>query len=140
MTAEEPTFTHDFVLPSVRQCPSLLSAEGLVVVLDDVHVVDDVAAQKVLRTLVDALPIGSQVAFIGRSLSAIPLAPVARPGGRVRTVELHAEDLMFSAAEETAQAFEAFGRTRRQRQEVHRGHGGGWPVAVFLLSQRPQRR
>lgn len=129
MTAEEPTFTR-FVLPAFASAVAAV-AEGLVVVLDDVHVVDDVAAQKVLRTLVDALPIGSQVAFIGRSLSAIPL-PLWRGQGRV--VELHAEDLMFSAAE-TAQAFEAFGRTDAS-QEVHRATGG-WPVAVFLLSQAP---
>ena len=128
VAGDEPTFTHD-VLPSFACAVSGLDSP-VTVVFDDVHILDSSATTRVIKTLVDALPIGSQVAFAGRSMSVVPL-PLWR--GQGRTWELYADDLRFSASE-TAAAVAGFGRKDPGGQDIHEA-SAGWPVAVFLLSQ-----
>lgn len=127
VVGDEPAFTRQ-VLPGFANAVAALDIP-VTVVLDDVHVLDNPATTRVIRTLVDALPIGSQVAFAGRSMNVVPL-PLWR--GQGRTCELHAEDLTFSPSE-TAEAVAGFGG-RESAQDVHEA-AAGWPVAVFLLSQ-----
>lgn len=127
VTAEETIFVSQ-VLPQFTASVAAIDS-AVTVVFDDVQMVTGALTQRVFKALVDALPIGSQVAFVGRSMRAIPL-PLWRGQGRV--AELHAEDLTFSH-EETLEAFAEFGR-QTSGVDVHEATAG-WPVAVFLLSQ-----
>lgn len=128
----EPALTR-LVLPAFVSSVAAIETP-LTLVLDDVHLLSSESARKVLKALANALPIGSQIAFVGRSMQAIPL-PLWR--GQGRAAEILAEDLSFSE-QETAAAVADFDAKVRPN-DVHTA-SGGWPVAVFLLSQSSQAR
>lgn len=132
LTADEPAFSR-------RVLPGFLTAvaagpQPVTLVLDDVHHVSSAQCRRVLKAIVDALPPGSQAAFIGRSAQAIP---VALWRGQGRTAELFGEDLTFDP-HETAEAVRSF-HSQARDDDVHLA-SGGWPVAVFLLSQTTSTR
>lgn len=116
--------------------PALVSAVAeidapLTVVLDDVHLLTSAGARKVLKALTEALPVGSQIAFAGRSMHAIPL-PLWRGQGRV--AEVLSADLAFSEHETAAAVASLHGNLPASKVL---DASAGWPVAVFLLSQSP---
>lgn len=133
-TLEEPAFSTK-VLP--RFCQSIADLTSPVTfILDDLHLVSGSQSAKVLKTFVNALPEGSKVAAVGRSLTVLPLATWR---GQGRVVDLTAEDLAFNAAE-TREALSQFGHSAVTDQDVTRVEQAtqGWPVAVFLMSQTGQ--
>lgn len=128
--AAEPALSK-LVLPAFVQAVAAIDSP-ITVVIDDVHHLTSTSARKVLKALTEALPVGSQIAFAGRSMRAIPL-PLWRGQGRV--VEVLPPDLAFSD-EETAAAVASF-PGNLDASDVLRA-SDGWPVAVFLLSQTPE--
>ena len=133
LTSSEPAFTRR-VLTDFRQVIGRL-AEPVTVVLDDVHVIDDAQCRRILSALVDELPIGSQLALVGRSLNGATL-PLWRGQGRV--VDITGPDLQF----DTDLTRSALGQFTEMPvsdavAEMVQTTTQGWPVAVFLMSERP---
>lgn len=129
----EPAFSRT-VLPMFTRTLSDLG-EPVTIVVDEVHLIDGAQSRQVLKALVESLPLGSQSAFVGRSLRAIPL-PLWRGQGRVR--EITARDLRFDRAQ-THAALEQFTHANVTDADVERVQSAtqGWPVAVYLMSQTP---
>jgi LuxR family maltose regulon positive regulatory protein len=71
-------------------------ATGVVVLLDDVHLVEDPECSRLLTTFVDGLPSNAQVAFAGWTE---PTLPIARFRAEGRLLELGADDLTMSDRE-----------------------------------------
>lgn len=133
VTSAEPTFSRH-VLPAFMNTVGQLDSP-VTMVLDEAQQVSDDQCKQVLKVMVDALPIGSQVAFVGRSLSGISL-PLWRGQGRV--VDIRAHDLQFDTAL-TRAALQQFTRAGVTDADVERVQSAtrGWPVAVYLMSQSP---
>jgi LuxR family maltose regulon positive regulatory protein len=75
------------------------SAETVVLVLDDYHVVDSATVHASLTYLLEHLPRALRLVVAGR---ADPPLPLARMRARGRLAELRAEDLRFTVAESAA--------------------------------------
>jgi len=131
VTVDEPAFTRS-VLPAFMQSVSSIRPP-VTIVIDEVQLVKGVQARFVLKAFINALPAGSQIAIVGRSLQGLPL-PLWRGQGRVADVT--AEDLAFGVAE-TREALEDLTRARVADHQVARVVEAtqGWPVAVYLMSQ-----
>lgn len=128
LTGDEPAFTRR-VLPVFRQCLEQLST-AVVLVVDDVHSVDSVAAAAVLTAVVDSLPPGSRVVLVGR---ARPELPVARWRSEARLLEVGAEELRFGPAETRACLSGILGRgPSTEELSLVQATSEGWPVAVYL--------
>lgn len=127
LVSDEPAYSR-VVLPSFLGSVATLAAP-VTLVLDDLHQIEGQAARRVLRALVEALPTGSQIALLGRDLHAVPLALWR---GQGRMAELHAADLAFTI-EESRIAVRGF-HCKQDAADIHHA-AGGWPVAVFLISQ-----
>lgn len=127
LVSDEPAYSR-VVLPSFITSVASLP-EPVTLVLDDLQELSNDLGVRVLRSVVEALPAGSQVALLGRNLHALPLA-LWRGQGRV--LDLRADELAFSPAE-SVEAVAAFHADRDAEQIHHAAHG--WPVAVFLMSQ-----
>lgn len=67
-----------------------------VIVLDDYHLIDDLAIHRLVTTLIERLPRGTRLAIATR---ADPPLPLARLRARGELLEVRAEDLRFTAAE-----------------------------------------
>ncbi len=130
-TLDEPAFSRT-VLTRFEQSVSELSTP-VIVVIDDVHLVTDEVAARVLKHFVNAVPEGSQVALVGRSLAPVP---VALWRGQGRVVDLGPAELGFGT-EETREALSVFGGSQSSEDEIEQvlQDSQGWPVAVFLMSQ-----
>ena len=131
LTLDEPAYTRR-VLPGFERSVAALETP-VTIVVDDAHLVADAQAQQVLRILVNAVPTGSRIALVGRSLHGLPV-PLWRGQGRL--VDVTARDLAFSTAE-TRDALASFTHAALSESEVQRLHAAteGWPVAAFLMSQ-----
>jgi len=131
MTLLEPAFTRT-VLPQFRRVIGGLE-HPITVVLDEMQLIQGDQPARVLRGLVESLPLGSQTAFVGRNLPGVPL-PLWHGQGRV--AEVVAQDLSFTT-EETRRALEQFTGAPKPASEVERLQSAteGWPVAVYLASQ-----
>ncbi len=130
LTVEEPAFSRH-VLPGFLS--SVNALQPVTVVLDDAHLISQTPARQLLKMFVNALPDGSQVALVGRSLQGLPL-PLWRGQGRV--ADISADDLRFTVAE-TREALGHFVEgpvTDTTALQVHEATDG-WPVAVYLMSQ-----
>lgn len=131
LTLEEPAYSRQ-VLPgflrSVGEVPGAVT-----VVLDDVHLASGERTGHLLKSFVDALPLGSQIALVGRSLARLPL-PLWRGQGRV--VDVTVEDLSFGPPE-IREALQQFTHDTVAADTVARVQETteGWPVAVYLVSQ-----
>ncbi len=130
-TLEEPSFSRT-ALPRFDESIAGLRTP-ITVVLDDLHHIAKEPARRVLRHFVNALPEGSQVAAVGRSLQAVPV-PLWR--GQGRGVDVGPAELAFGA-QEVHQALALFHGRRVTNDEAERilESSQGWPVAVFLMSQ-----
>lgn len=129
-TADEPAYSSQ-VLPGFLG--SLEPLGPLTAVIENAHFACGESTGRVLAAYIDALPEGSQVALVGRSLPALPLA-LWRGQGRV--ADLGAEDLAFSP-EETRAALVQFTDRQVSDHDVLQVQAAtdGWPVAVYLHSQ-----
>lgn len=135
LTADEPTFTQR-VLPRYQQ--AIESIEGPVtLVVDDIHAMSTILATVVLVATVDALPVGSQVALVGRSR---PDLPVDLWRGQRRLIEVGPDDLAFDVRETRAclaLTLDESPSTTDARM-VHEATNG-WPVGVYLQGISIQR-
>ncbi len=131
VTLEEPAYSRQVLPGFLRSVDALPGPVSMV--LDDAHLVSGDRARHVLRAFVNALPIGSQIALVGRSLQGLPL-PLWRGQGRV--VDIGVQDLSFSA-HETREALQDFTSEPIPEDELERIQQAtrGWPVAVYLMSQ-----
>jgi LuxR family transcriptional regulator, maltose regulon positive regulatory protein len=80
--------------------------EGLVLVLDDYHVIDSEPIHRALALLLSHAPDGLQVVMASR---ADPPVPLARLRARGQLAELRAADLRFTAEETAAVLHEVWG-------------------------------
>jgi LuxR family maltose regulon positive regulatory protein len=120
----------DAVLP---QLGSALATAALpaVLVLDDVHLLENRDSLDAVTRLIDYLPAGSQLAFAGRGEPPLPLARLRAEG---RMVELGPDDLAMDSQEagsllEHSQVDPA----RVDMAELVR-RTEGWPVALHFAS------
>jgi LuxR family maltose regulon positive regulatory protein len=100
--------TRDIVLDAfLRELPSI-AASGVVLILDDFHLVDDAPdARHIARELVARAPERVAIVFASRRAPAVPLAKLRAIGD---VAELGTDDLRFDAAE-TEQLFtKTYGR------------------------------
>ena len=75
------------------------AGDGAVLVLDDYHVIDELAVHRLVASLVERLPPGARVAIATR---ADPPLPLARLRARGELLEVRAEDLRFTSTEADA--------------------------------------
>jgi LuxR family maltose regulon positive regulatory protein len=92
--------------PLINELSAL--SQGIVLVLDDYHVIDDHAIQDGMAFLLDHLPPALQLVIATR---ADPALPLARLRARGELVEIRAADLRFTPDEATAYLNEAMGLT-----------------------------
>lgn len=114
--------------------PALTSLAGsrdraYVLVLDDVHLLEDPACHAIVRAVCDGVPHGSQVALISRRR---PPTWLAQARARGRLLELHPEDLAFDA-DEVAELLREHGLTAtpQEASELAR-RTDGWAVGLYL--------
>ena len=94
ITGSEPGLS-TVVLPALdRLVRSRTTSYALVI--DDLHLLRDLACQKVIRTLCEATPPGSHVILLSRDVTP---AWLSRPRAEGRLVEITGRDLTFDAAE-----------------------------------------
>jgi LuxR family maltose regulon positive regulatory protein len=72
------------------------AGSGVVLVLDDYHLIEESAVHRLVESLVDRLPAGARLAIATR---ADPPLPLARLRARGELVEIRGEDLRFTRAE-----------------------------------------
>jgi LuxR family maltose regulon positive regulatory protein len=106
-------------------------ALAVVVVLDDVHLLDDQEGLDALAVLVDHLPPGSQLAVISRGEPPLPMARWRAEG---RLAELGPGELAMDPAE--AGSLLAAARVELPDGEVEEltRRTEGWPVALYLAA------
>lgn len=103
----------------------------LVVVLDDVHLIDDTTTLDVLGAMVNNVPVGSTIVLIGRRVPGVSLG---RLWAEDRVREIAPIDLALGATDARA-IFEAAGvdvDDARVGQFVH--DTAGWPVGLRLAA------
>ena len=117
----------DAVLPQLGS--ALSKAVPAVVVLDDVHLLQDPDCLDAVARLIDYLPEGSQLAIASRGEPVLPLARLRAEG---RVVELGPEDLAMEDGE--ASSLLEFGDVDPARVDVAElvRRTEGWPVALHL--------
>jgi LuxR family maltose regulon positive regulatory protein len=104
---------------------------GSALFIDEVNVIDDPRSQRILETIVNSVPSGSQVLLSGRSLPPIGLE---RMRTQRRVLELHEGELALSYGE--ARALVAAARLRVDPDRVRHIYqvAEGWPAGVYLLA------
>src|SRR5215216_6076778 len=102
-----------------------------VLVLDDVHLLENRDCLDAVTRLVDYLPAGSQLAFAGRGEPPLPLA---RPRAEGRMVEVGADDLAMDSRE--ASSLLEHGQVDAGRVDVAElvRRTEGWPVALHFAA------
>ncbi len=102
-----------------------------VLVLDDVHLVNEPASVSVLSTLAEQMPLGTQLALVSHTE---PPIGVGRLRAHRRLVELHAHDLVMTRSE-AAELLRAAGLELGPgavKRLVERTEG--WPAALYLAT------
>jgi LuxR family transcriptional regulator, maltose regulon positive regulatory protein len=120
----------DQVLP--RLGSALSRAEPAVVVLDDVHLLQDLDCLGAVARLIDYLPEGSQLAIASQGEPPLPLARLRAEG---RVVEVGPGDLAMDTAE--ASSLLEHGKVdvgRVDLEELLR-RTEGWPVALHFAAK-----
>jgi len=113
-------------------------AHGLVLVLDDYHVIDSPEIHESLAFLLEHLP--SHVHLVIASRADPPL-PLARLRARGELLELRAADLRFTTDEAAAYLNDAMGLTLAPRDiEVLEARTEGWIAALQLAALSMQGR
>lgn len=108
-----------------------------VLVIDDVHAVQNPACHDLLTMLIEYVPPGSQLAFASRHQLPLPMARLRAQG---RLGEVGAPELAMDVAEATALLLatgaEMSDDQVRQLVEV----AEGWPVAIYLVGRSVKAR
>lgn len=119
-----------------RIAPRLASAFAamtvpVVLVIDDVHLLQDVDGRQALALLADHVPDGSQLVLVSRSSLPLRLARLRAEG---RLSEVTAGDLVLTEEEATAMLQEAGAQlSEREVAEVY-ARTEGWPVGLYLAA------
>jgi LuxR family maltose regulon positive regulatory protein len=124
-----------YLLPALAR--ELDRRSGLVLVLDDVHVLTSEGSARVIDGLMANLPAGVQLVLSGRSMSAFSLARRRMDG---RLLELSSADLSMTVDDATL-LLEAEGSrlTVAEVQELHRATEG-WPGGLHLAALAMERQ
>ena len=102
-----------------------------VLVLDDLQVLTDEEALRILVALVDHLPLGSQLALASR---AEPALPVGGLRARRMVTEIRAADLTMAPSEATPLVAGAAVAATPERVEALTRRTEGWPAALYLTA------
>ena len=127
VTGQEPAFS-SVVLPGLAALMAS-RATPYVLVLDDVHLLQDVDSVRLVRALSDAVPRGSVLALLSRESAPRWLA---RARAERRLVELTAVDLAFDADELDALLRSLGIALRPVDRAALLGRTEGWAVALYL--------
>ncbi|MGX7678547.1 LuxR C-terminal-related transcriptional regulator [Jatrophihabitans sp. DSM 45814] len=124
------------VVPRLGSAISKLP-QPILLILDDVHALDDGEALDALVSLISYLRLGSQLAVAGR---AVPQLPLARLRAEGRVLELGAEDLAFDT-DGSRQLLHAAG-VDLSLTELKRLHQRteGWAAGLYLAALSIKRR
>ena len=114
-----------------RLAAALARASPSVLVLDDVHVLQNRACLDAIATLFLNVPVGSQVAIAGRAEPALPLARLRTQG---EALDIGLVDLAFNARE--AEALLRGIDVHLPETDVVGlvGRTEGWPVGLYLAA------
>jgi LuxR family maltose regulon positive regulatory protein len=107
------------------------AGSGVVLVLDDYHVIEEPAVHRLVTTLVERLPPGARLAIATR---ADPPIPLARLRARGELLEVRAEDLRFTAAEAAALVWSAGVELPTAEVEDLTDRTEGWAAALRLAA------
>jgi LuxR family maltose regulon positive regulatory protein len=126
----------DTVLPRLGSALSRAELPA-VVVLDDIHLLQNVACLDAVTRLIGYLPEGSQLAIAGRGEPPLPLARLRAEG---RVVEVGPEDLAMDDGE--ASSLLELGDVDSARVDVAElvRRTEGWPVALHFAVRGAGRR
>jgi len=126
------TATPNLELASARIGEALAArTTPFVIVLDDLHALDDPRALRLLLAIVDATPEGSTIAAATREVERLPLG---RRRAERRVTELTVADLRMTGAE-AAEVLSAAGLTLAPEQaEQLTAHTEGWPAGLYLAA------
>jgi LuxR family transcriptional regulator, maltose regulon positive regulatory protein len=122
--------TTETIHPRLGSSPSA-SAVPIVVVLDDVHLLQNRECLDAVAALVERTPPGSQFVIAGRGEPALPLAGL-RAGGRV--VEIGADDLAMDRQEAGLLLRDAGVDLSGLDVDDLVRRTEGWPVALYLAA------
>ena len=103
----------------------------VVLVLDDVHLLEDPSCAKVLSTLVEHVPAGSQVALAGR---VHPVIGWSRLRARGRLLHLRIDDLSMSRTEGGALVSAAGVELAAGALSALVDRADGWPAGLYLAT------
>ena len=131
LTGDEPIFARE-VRPRFLQFIAELQGP-VTIVVDDVHVLHDPRCLAVIDLMCDAVPTGSQVALLGRSMTGLHIELFQ---GRGRLVLLTANELAFDR-QETELALASLGELTEANPDWEQvaAETAGWPVAVYLSAK-----
>ena len=115
-----PLITHSFLHETVQP---------LVLVVDDIHLVHNVAALDALTALAEHLPPGSVIAVAGRGDHGFPLA---RLRARGRLVELGHQELRLDATQAETLVRSLAGDVSEEAALHLVDRTEGWPVGLYL--------
>ena len=107
------------------------AGSGVVLVLDDYHVIEEPAVHRLVTTLVERLPPGARLAIATR---ADPPIPLARLRARGELLEVRAEDLRFTAAEAAALVWSTGVELPTAEVEELTDRTEGWAAALRLAA------
>lgn len=117
----------------------LAPSGGAILVLDDFHLVDDVAEiREVLNEFVGRAPVGLTIVIAGRRPPSLALAKLRSTGA---VVELRTDDLRFDLAESEQLFRETYGRILDQdllAEVAH--HTDGWAACLQLVQSALRNR
>jgi len=127
VTSLEPAFS-SVVLPGLATIAAS-RATPYVLVLDDVHLLRHPDCVRLVRTLADAVPVGSALGLLSRESAPAWLARL-RAGGRL--LEVTTEDLAFDADELDALLGSLGVGLRAADRDALLDRTEGWAVALYL--------
>lgn len=118
----------DLALQLERITEVLASADPMVVVIDDAHLLETDGAWQVLYALIDGLPDGSQMAVATRSKPGLPLG---RLRARGELFELGLGDLALTRRE-SRELLAGLDLDLGERADELHEQAEGWPAAMYL--------
>ena len=114
-----------------RLAKALKSVAPLAIAIDDIHLLTSVRSRKIVETLANSLPDGSQLLLAGRMLPRLSLTRLRADG---RLIELGTDDLRLSddEAEHLLRAAGVDGPAEELDALLARAEG--WPAGLYLAA------
>lgn len=134
-TLAEPGASHTTILlPRMSRLIDSIRGAG-VLVLDDIHEIDDVRCLRILEAVIESAPPGLVIHIAGRTLPPLGLH---RLRTRRRVIELDERDLAFSESE--AQALASLTDVPPDHEQVLQilQVTEGWPAGIYLMALSTQ--